>query len=59
VGQRQWGVKLGGGTQCARRSRRGGEDRGVRISTVELAGGGCTFYKAGEAVGRRPAVVES
>jgi hypothetical protein len=48
-----------GGAQCARRSGRGGEDRGARISTVELAGGGGTFYKAEEAVGRRPAVVES
>jgi hypothetical protein len=32
---------------------RGGEDRGVRMSAVELARGGDAFYGAGEAVGRR------
>jgi hypothetical protein len=35
------------------RSRRGGEKRGVRMSTVELARGGGAFYRVGEAVGRR------
>jgi hypothetical protein len=43
----------GGGARCARRSRRGDEYRGVRMSTVELAGNGGAFYRAGEAVGRR------
>jgi hypothetical protein len=35
------------------RSGRGGEERGVRMSTMELARGGGVFYKAGEVVGRR------
>jgi hypothetical protein len=52
VGQRWWGAKLGGGAQCASHLVRGGEDRGVRMSAVELAGGVVPFYKVGEA-GRR------
>jgi hypothetical protein len=40
-----------GSAQCARRSGRGGEERGVRMSVVELAKGGGTFYRAREAVG--------
>jgi hypothetical protein len=35
------------------RSGRGGEERGVRMSTMELARGGGVFYKAREVVGRR------
>jgi hypothetical protein len=50
-------VKLGGGAQCARHSGRGGEERGARMSAVELAGGGGTFYRAEEAVGRRGEVL--
>jgi hypothetical protein len=29
----------GGGARCVRRSGRGGEERGARMSTVELVGG--------------------
>jgi hypothetical protein len=44
---------VGSKARCVRRSGRGGEERGARMSTVELAGGGGVFYRAGEAVGRR------
>jgi hypothetical protein len=32
-------------------SRRGGEERGVRMSAVELARGGGAFYRVGETAG--------
>jgi hypothetical protein len=44
-------VKLGSGARCVRRSGRGGEERGARMSAMEFVGGGGTFYKAGEAAG--------
>jgi hypothetical protein len=40
-------VKLGSGARCARRSGRGGEDRGARMSVVQLAGGGARFIGSG------------
>jgi hypothetical protein len=37
----------GGDAQCARRSGRAGEDRGARMSAVELAGVGTCFIGPG------------
>jgi hypothetical protein len=37
---------------ASKRSGRGGEERGARMTTVEMVGGVAPFYRVREAIGR-------